>query len=140
VKEFQLDMWPSDFVHEKYIKSPVTNPLYGPFKPILPENSFIGGALKQSVPPSLWARGLRDWETDAVRRKRGSAGLEADLDGTENAGGADGWPIHAGSAFQLRHKRRQLKTVPKVMKGLKALREERKRRDEEAGSLHEDVS
>ena len=140
VKEFQLDIYPSDFVHEKYIKSSVTNPLYGPFKPVVPENSFICGALKQSVPPSPWARGLRDWETDAVRRKRGAAGLEADLGGSENTGGADGKPINAGSAFQWRHKRRQMKAVPTVMKGLRALKEDRQRKHTEAVALREDIS
>jgi hypothetical protein len=136
VKEFQLDIWPSDFVHEKYIKSSSTNPLYGPFSPILPENSFIGGTLKQSVPPSPWARGLMDWETDAVRRKRGSAGLEADLDGDENVAG-----------YMRRQKRRQMNAAPKVMSGLMALKkergqrveEERQKRDEEAAALREDV-
>lgn len=131
VKEFQLDIWPSDFVHERYIKSPTTNPLYGPFRPVLPENSFIGGALKQSVSPSPWARGLMDWETDAVRRKKGFGGLEAALDHNDNPVGLDGRFLKAETPFQRRHRRRQMKAAPKVMWGLRSLKEEKKWKEEE---------
>jgi hypothetical protein len=132
VKEFQLDIWPSDFVHEKYIRSPATNPLYGPFKPVSPENSFIGGALKQSVPPSLWAKGLMDWETDAVRRKKGSGGLEADLEHHE-AAAIDGHLLKPETQYLRRRRRKQMKAIPRVMLGLRALKEEKERqlREEE---------
>jgi hypothetical protein len=139
VKEFQLDFYPSDFVHERYIKSPVTNPLYGPFKPVLPAHSFIVAALKQTVPPSLWATGLRDWETDAARRTRGVAGLEADLNGRENESGPEGHFLGVRSAYQARHRRRQIRSVPTVMKGLKALKEERQKRDKDVEALRKTV-
>ena len=131
VKEFQLDIWPSGFVHEKYIRSPITNPLYGSFRPISPDNSFIGGALKQSVPPSLWAKGLMDWETDDVRRKRWFAGLDAELEGTEDANSSGGRSPNPTAAYLRRQKRRQMKATPRVMLGLRALREEREQKEEE---------
>ena len=133
VKEFQLDIWPSDFVHEKYIKSPLTNPLHGPFQPASPDNSFIGAALKQSVPPSPWATGLMDWETDGVRR-RGFAGLNVDPEG-EDASGAN---VDQAS-FLRRLGRRQMKAPPKVMLGLRALKEERRQKEEQERQLREQV-
>ena len=137
-KWFQLDISPSDFVHETYIKSTATNPLYGPYKPVKAENSFIAGALTQSVPASLWARGLVDWETDAVRR-RGGMGVEADLERNGNASGASTPSARLAKAYQERYRRRQEKTVPTVMKGLRALKEERQRRDAETEAIREDV-
>jgi len=131
-KWFQLDISPSDFVHEKYIKSTLTNPLYGPYKPVRTENSFIAGALKQSVPPSLWARGLIDWETDSVRRRSGM-GLEAALEGKDDG------IFNRVARIQDRHRNRQEKTIPVVMKGLRALKEERQRRDAEAEAIREDI-
>ena len=131
MKEFQIDIWRSDFIHDKYIKSTATNPLYGPFKPVLPENSFIGGALEKSVPPSPWAKGLMDWETDAVRRKRGSAGPGVGFDGGEEASGAGGGLLTPGDHYLLRHQRKQRKAIPQVMMGLKTMREERLRKEAE---------
>jgi hypothetical protein len=137
-KWFQLDISPSDFVHEKYIKSTVMNPLYGPYKPVRPEHSFIAGALKQTVPPSLWARGLMDWETDAVKRRSGM-GLEVDLERSDNGSGASGPSMGPAKSYQERHRRRQGKAIPAVMKGLRALKEERQKRDAEADAIREDI-
>ena len=135
-KWFQLDVSPSDFVHEKYIKSSVTNPLHGPYKPVRPERSFIAGALRQTVAPSLWARGLMDWETDAVKR-RGGTGLEADFERNSNGYGASGSSDRPAKSFQERYRKRQEMAVPAVMKGLRALREERQRSN--AGAIRADV-
>ena len=73
-----------------------------------------------------------DWETDAVRRKKGWGGLEADLEHDE-AIGIDGHLLKPESQYLRRRRRKQMKAVPRVMLGLRALKEEKERelREEE---------
>jgi len=135
-KWFQLDVSPSDFIHDKYIKSTITNPLYRPYKPVRPETSFLAGTLKQTVLPSLWAKGLRDWETDAVRRKEDvPLEVEEEKGFQGSAGGRDRNKASsriASTYVAKRFQRRQETARPRVMKGLRALREERERMEAEA--------
>ncbi|KAJ8062571.1 hypothetical protein OCU04_009096 [Sclerotinia nivalis] len=67
-KIFSLSLNISRYTHDQYISHPLTNPLYGPFKPIDPKRSGIAAHLGKSLEGRLWSRGLADWDSDAGRR------------------------------------------------------------------------
>lgn len=60
---FEIRLSPSQYPHEKYIKS---NPLYGPWKPISAARSAIASDLARKIPQEKLLSGLRDWETGAL--------------------------------------------------------------------------
>ena len=122
-KVFELHVSTSDFDHTLYLTNPMTNPLRGPFKPIDSRYSYIAGALDRSVPKSLWAAGLKDWETDSVKRRNVAVlGQEQALETGERTMG-----VRVKHVVAQRERRRKEKALPKVMRGLRALREERER-------------
>lgn len=69
------------------------------------------------IPDSLWAPGLRDWETDGANLKDEVMDV--------GKGGVEGRTVVATSIqwrVDQRERRRREKDVPRVMKGLKSLR------------------
>ncbi|KAF7873989.1 hypothetical protein EAF04_002661 [Stromatinia cepivora] len=67
-KIFSLSLNISRYTHDQYITHPLTNPLYGPFKPIDPKRSGIAAHLGKSSEGRMWSKGLTDWDSDAGRR------------------------------------------------------------------------
>jgi len=65
---FQLYASYSKFDHLRYLNNHGTNPLHGPFRPVPPRSSYISASLDRVIPKSLWAAGLRDWDTDALKK------------------------------------------------------------------------
>ncbi|CAG8953298.1 hypothetical protein HYFRA_00003505 [Hymenoscyphus fraxineus] len=106
-KTFELHINNTSFDHIKHIQSPRTNPLYGSFTPVKPSISYIASSLEAVIPPSIFAPGLRDWETETESIK--------------NAG-TDGQNIAA--IFARRERRRQARMQPRVLQGLMNLRRE----------------
>ncbi|RFU25613.1 hypothetical protein B7463_g10729, partial [Scytalidium lignicola] len=120
-KIFQLTLSPSSYPHLSILSSPLHNPLHGPYTPISPRRSLLAASLSSSIPPSIYSAGLRDWETDGVKRRVGNDG-----GGTNGGWGSTNvpWRIANKASKQLGEK------VPDVMRGLKGLHGRRK---EEAG-------
>jgi hypothetical protein len=121
-KIFELHVSHSDFDHALYLTSPKTNPLHGPFKPVDPKYSYIAASLDRSVPKSLWAAGLKDWETDSVKWRNGPV-LERELEISQGMMGTS-----VAHRVAQRERRRREKAIPRAMSGLRALREERESR------------
>lgn len=67
-KVFSLSLNITRYTHDQYISHPLTNPLYGPFKPIDPKRSGIAAHLNKSLEPSMWSKGLADWDSDMGKR------------------------------------------------------------------------
>jgi hypothetical protein len=108
-KIFELHISSTNYNHHKHLTSPYTNPLYGPFTPIEPKRSYIASSLNQIIQPSLWAPGLRDWETDGPN-------LRDEVEKGESS---------IGSSIQWRVNQRERKREEKnswIMKGLQPLR------------------
>ncbi|TEY44883.1 hypothetical protein BOTCAL_0342g00070 [Botryotinia calthae] len=79
-KVFSLSLNITRYTHDQYISHPLTNPLYGPFKPIDTKRSGITAHLNKGLEPSMWSKGLADWDSDAGKR---SAWNDEDKDGGE---------------------------------------------------------
>jgi hypothetical protein len=108
-KIFELHISPTHYDHHKHITSPSTNPLYGPFPPVAIYRSYIASSLNDIIPPSLWAPGLRDWETDG-------SNLRDEVEKGESS---------TGSSIEWRINQRERKRKAKnswIIKGLQPLR------------------
>jgi hypothetical protein len=117
-KVFELHLSNTTFDHEIYLASSQTNPLHGPFTPVSPARSYFAACLDATVPPSMLAPGLLDWESDKVRWKQEAApesGEKRDQLTTT---------VNAQLLVDERAKRRRDKETPRVMKGLKNLKED----------------
>jgi hypothetical protein len=62
---YQLMAYPSYFSHTLHLRSPLHNPLHGPYTPFPINSSYISSSLAQNVPSSIMTPGLLDWETDS---------------------------------------------------------------------------
>jgi hypothetical protein len=126
---FELTASPARLNHDKYIRDPFTNPLYGPFKPIATDRSSLAAALAPHLPRSLAASGLQDWETAGLRWRSEEAVLEAGGSPGTSTGntGIAPIPIDPSPAFMAskRIRERLEKNTPRVMRGLQALVAER---------------
>jgi hypothetical protein len=140
-KVFELYASTSTFDHEIYLNSPNLNPLHGRFVPVSPQTSYIAASLDDVIAPSLWAPGLKDWESDGLRVIEGQTpdsanepqreSMESDAEwGRKNVAGQTSiaWRV-----AQRERKRREME-IPRVMKGLRALRQEYVERQEKHGS------
>ncbi|RDL40361.1 Uncharacterized protein BP5553_00340 [Venustampulla echinocandica] len=117
-KIFELHISTTTIDHERYLRSPSTNPLYGPFIPISPVKSYIAASLDAVISPSMWAPGLKDWETDGSQL---GGGKVADLESEPG----QSMPVTSIEwRVNRRQTRRREKLIPKVMMGLKNLRQE----------------
>jgi hypothetical protein len=113
-KMFQINISSTSFDHRKFLASPISNPLSGPYKPIAPHNSMIAASLQRNIPASLWTPGLRDWDTDRAIWRNDETFDESDE--------VEGKKRKSRHFTAERMKKREL---PRVMMGLKGLREER---------------
>ncbi|APA16242.1 predicted protein [Sclerotinia sclerotiorum 1980 UF-70] len=117
-KIFSLSLNISRYTHDQYISHPLTNPLYGPFKPIDHKRSGIAAHLGKSIEGRLWSKGLVDWESDNGRR---SGWNEEEGEGAARAQRND----RASSSVPLRLVERDLEVRregrPRVMEGLVGL-------------------
>jgi hypothetical protein len=114
---FELQFRRSTFKHQRHIEE---HPLYGPFKPITGRYSYITAHLDRVVPNSLHSKGLKDWDSDSVRRRHPGVGLE------------DNWDGHSvGSRVATRFKDRKKEETPKVMLGLRKLWQQQPQAGEE---------
>lgn len=119
-KVFSLSLNLTRYTHDQFISHPLTNPLYGPFKPIDPKRSGIAAHLNKSLEPSMWSKGLADWDSDAGKR---SAWNEEDNDkGDEWNGLRKRRNDSSSSSVPLRLVERDLEVRrerrPKIMEGL----------------------
>jgi hypothetical protein len=117
-KVFELHISSTNYDHHKHITSPSTNPLYGPFTPVAPNRSFIASSLNQIIQPSLWAPGLRDWETDGSNLRD-----EVEKD-RSSIGGSIEWRVN-----QRERKRKEKNSW--IMKGLQPLQKQREAKKSE---------
>jgi hypothetical protein len=115
---FELQFRRSTFQHQRHIEQ---HPLYGPFKPITGRYSYITAHLDRVVPDSLYSKGLKDWDSDSVRRKQPGVGMEDNGDGHT-----------VGSRIATRYKEKKVEETPKVMLGLRKLWQQRKASEEAA--------
>jgi hypothetical protein len=113
-KMFQINISSTTFDHSKFLASPISNPLSGPYKPIAPHNSMIAASLQRNIPAALWTPGLRDWDTDRAIWRNDEKFDESDE--------VEGKKRKSRHFTAERIKKREL---PRVMMGLKGLREER---------------
>lgn len=123
---FELSASTTTFNPHQAVQDPLSNPLYYPYKPAPASRSPIAASLSENVPESLWARGLKDWDTHGMRCRDGELAFAGGVEeGTErNAGSSRSWWLG-------RESKRTENMLPKVMRGLKALAEERSRREAE---------
>jgi hypothetical protein len=113
-KMFQINISSTTFDHRKFLASPISNPLSGPYKPIAPHNSMIAASLQRNIPASLWTPGLRDWDTDrAIWRNDENFDESDEVEGKKK------------KSRHFAEERMRKREVPRVMMGLKGLREER---------------
>lgn len=116
---FELKASHSKFDHQTHIAS---QPLYGPFRPVHPKYSYIASLLHREIAPSLWSKGMGDWETDSLRWTKPAVNTK-DEERSELRSGGD--RAIAGREVRARLQRRKMSDLPSVMKGLKALSEQR---------------
>lgn len=155
--EFELHAHPSTLDHEKYITSPHTNPLYGPYKPSPTKRSYVANMLDNAVTTGMWSSGLKDWETDVERWEKSGAydydakharegqvhGLSSKIlgkIGELKIGLAEGSEAQKGMterAVYTRAVRRRKKAIPEIMWGAKRFVDMRKveERNMREGSL-----
>lgn len=126
---FELHVNATTFDHRLYITNPDINPLYGRFKPVHPTNSYIAASLDEVIPPSLWASGLKDWETDGPRSNATAYGgdlapnrVPTESDDEWNQKQADE-QMSIGSLIAQRREKRG-NTIPKFQEEIRALRQE----------------
>jgi hypothetical protein len=144
--EFELHAHPSTLDHEKYITSPHTNPLYGPYKPSPTKRSYVANMLDNVVTTGMWSSGLKDWETDVYRWEKSGAydydtkhtqkgndhGLSSKIlgkIGELKIGLAEGSEAQKGMterAVYTRAVRRRKKAIPEIMWGAKRFVDMRK--------------
>jgi hypothetical protein len=122
-KIFELHISSTNYDHEKHITSSSTNPLYGPFTPIPYTRSYIASSLNQIIQPSIWAPGLRDWETDGLNLRD-----EIEM-GERSSGSSIEWRV------SQRERRRKEKGMSWIMRGLKPLRNEWEAKQQEHAPL-----
>jgi len=116
-KIFELHFSSTTFDHDTYLDSPSTNPLHGPFRPVSPTKSYIASSLDDVIAPSLWAPGLKDWETDGFRLTDTQTPNPEVQPGQGKMRTSVEWRV-----AQRERKRREM-AVPVVMKGLRPLRQ-----------------
>lgn len=116
-KIFELHVSTTQFDHERYLNSFTTNPLHGPFKPVNATTSYIAASLDEVIAPSLWAPGLKDWETDGAKL----VGKET----PDSEAGPEQGNKGASIEFKVaeRQRRRRQKASPDIMKGIRPFRE-----------------
>ena len=130
-KIFELHVSTSTFDHDKYLNSPSTNPLHGSFRPVTPKNSYIASSLHNVIAPSLWAPGLKDWETDGF----GSTDQQQQDPELRPAQGTMRTNIEQRVA--RRERKRQAMALPEIMKGIRPLREAYEREQERSQSSND---
>ncbi|KAH6683229.1 hypothetical protein B0J14DRAFT_529246 [Halenospora varia] len=113
-KAFELHISSTNFNHSKHISS---SPLYGPFKPISPKESYIAASLQNTVPPTIMAAGLRDWETDGNQVRDTRPTHERLEDGEVRK-------TSVLNMVEKRMMRRKKEDIPEVMRGLRGLKRE----------------
>jgi hypothetical protein len=156
---YQLHAYPSTFNHALFLKSPLHNPLHGPYIPVPASQSYIASSLSQNIPKSMMSPGLLDWEADSrlaplsEERARETGGRPGDrekagMGGGDTEGKMKGemyWEngvigevemqekrsSDAGFYFHRRQQRRLVKETPGVMGGLRRLREEFEAKEKE---------
>ncbi|TVY21657.1 hypothetical protein LARI1_G000720 [Lachnellula arida] len=122
-KIFELHVSHTIFDHAKYLNSPATNPLHGPYQPASPATSYLASSLDEVIPPSLWAPGLKDWETDGFRlTDRGTPDSDARPE-PGNLRTAIEWKV------SQRERKRQGMAVPEIMKGLRPMKDAYEKRE-----------
>lgn len=129
-KVFELHISTTIFDHDKYLNSPATNPLHGPYQPASPATSYIASSLDEVIPPSLWAAGLKDWETDGFRltaRDRGTPTPDSEARPEQGQG-----HMRTGIEWKVsqRERKRQGMAVPEIMKGLRPMKEAYEKREQ----------
>jgi len=123
-KIFELHVSTTIFDHDKYLNSPATNPLHGPYKPIRPNTSYIASSLDEVIPPSLRAPGLKDWETDGFRLINKET-LDAKAQPEQgNLRTSIEWKVSE------RGRKRMEMAMPEIMKGLRPLKEAYEKREQ----------
>ena len=142
---FELIINRSDFNHHKYISDPKFNPLHGNFRPEI--RSAFSNSLARILPETLWTEGLMDWETDSLRRRKwmeerrqedGSlakhvVGVHEDHQRRFERSQPGSMSLKQEVPWRLQYKwmkeraQKDQDEVPRVMKGLKSLWEERER-------------
>ncbi|TVY31122.1 hypothetical protein LHYA1_G000038 [Lachnellula hyalina] len=135
-KIFELHVSTTTFDHDKYLNSPASNPLHGPYQPVSPATSYIASSLDEVIPPSLWAPGLKDWETDGFRvtdretpdsealSQQGDLSLEGTGKASSNRRTSIEWKVS-----QRERKRLQM-AIPEIMKGLRPMKEAYEKRQQ----------
>ncbi|KAH8687780.1 hypothetical protein BGZ60DRAFT_363889 [Tricladium varicosporioides] len=111
-KAFELHISSTNFNHAKHISS---SPLYGPFQPITPKESYIAASLHNTIPPTIMAAGLRDWETDGNQVRDRRPTHEKLEDGE----------VRKTSILNMVEKRimrRRKEEIPEIMRGLRGLK------------------
>jgi hypothetical protein len=126
-KVFELKVSKTQFDHERHIAS---QPLYGPFRPVNKNFSYMSSLLQREMPAGLGTRGLADWETDSLRWMKPAVDtMDEDASQEQNQSRgremSAGDPVVARREIAARMQRKKMQELPSVMKGLKALREER---------------
>ncbi|ESZ96862.1 hypothetical protein SBOR_2727 [Sclerotinia borealis F-4128] len=86
-KVFSLSLNITRYTHDQYISHPLTNPMYGPFKPIDPKRSGIAAHLSKGLESSMWSKGLADWESDMGKKSAWNEGGKDEGKGGEEGGG-----------------------------------------------------
>lgn len=124
---FELGINTTKFDHTLYISDPYTNPLQGPYVPVSPNRSYIAASLEENIPKSLWAAGLRDWETANLRFTNQHKALEDTVNGSTEESGA--------FFITKKYREKTERSTPRVMSGLKSLaeksKEKRRKREEQ---------
>jgi hypothetical protein len=123
-KIFELHVSTTTFDHDVYLNSPSTNPLHGPFQPVSPTKSYIAASLDDVIAPSLWAPGLKDWETDGFRLTDEQTPYPENRPGQGTMRTSIEWKV------AQRARKRQEMAVPEIMKGLRPLRQAYEREQE----------
>jgi len=117
-KSFELNISSTAFDHIDYLTKKMTNPLYGPYVPVPHWQSPFAALLENLIPPSIASPALRDWETDSLIPRE----IESPAFETDEKHGLVGSSV--SRRFAIRNRIRKEASQPRVMKGLKALREE----------------
>lgn len=65
---FELTVNSAEFNHDRHIRDPQLNPLWGNFRP--DTRSAFSAYLERTLPKKIWTKGLADWQTDSMRRRK----------------------------------------------------------------------
>lgn len=107
---FEINVSKSIHDHDRYIRE---QPLFGPWKPVLPKSSFMSTSLTELLPNSSMRSGLADWVTASQKYRK------EDIEEQMNVYRANN-PSAFSLAFQKQERRRENITglIPKVMQSL----------------------